>query len=168
MLEKSKYNNLIKSNAGFTLMEVFIAMSVLSIGVVGAFSVLPAMIKNQTMNADKFLASQIANEGMELVRNLRDNNFLTGQNWETGLTSCAIGDSCEIDYNDTAMQINDRFLQIDPSNGFYNYGVGPNSKFKRKITISTADPTLLNVKVRVSWNGKGSPFLIEENFYDWQ
>ncbi len=162
MLEKLKYNRLEK---GFTLMEVFIAISILSIGVVGAFGVLPAMIKNQTMNADTFLASQIANEGMELVRNLRDNNWLKEQDWKTGLTDCIGG--CEIDYNDVVLQNNlNRFLQKD-SNGFYNYETGSNSKFKRKITIQEIAP-ILNVKVEVLWSGNGSPFLIEENFYDWR
>lgn len=167
MLEKLKYNNLEK---GFTLIEVFIAISILSIGVVGAFGVLPKMIKNQAMNADAFLASQIANEGMELVRNLRDANWLLEQDWKTGLTICSGIDSCEIGYNDSALQVNDRLLQVN-SSGFYNYGSGPNSKFKRKITINTADPTLLNVKVKVLWklwNGSDSSFLIEENFYDWR
>ena len=162
MLEKLKYNNLEK---GFTLIEVFIAISILSIGVVGAFGVLPKMIKNQAMNADAFLASQIANQGMELTRNLRDSNWLKEQDWDTGLTAC--GSGCEIDYNDTALQTNqNRFLQKD-TNGFYNYETGANSKFKRKITIQEIVP-ILNVKVEVSWNGNGSPFLIEENFYDWR
>ncbi len=149
-------------------MEVFIAISILSIGVVGAFGVLPTMIKNQTTNSDAFLASQITNEGMEIVRNLRDSNFLAEQDWKTGLIgspNCVAG--CEIDYNDTLLVVNqNRFLKKD-SNNFYNYETGIDSKFKRKITIQEIG-LVLNVKVEVSWKGNGSPFLIEENFYDWK
>lgn len=164
MPEKLKSNN-IKSQRAFTLIEVFVAVSILSIGLVGAFSVLPVMIKNQSMNSDSFLASQIANEGMEIVRNIRDNNWLVERDWRNGLTAC--GGGCEIDYNDAALQVfQNRALKID-SNGFYNYESGVNGKFTRKITIVQAGDAL-DVKVEVFWNGKGSPFLTQENLYDWR
>jgi len=163
MREKLKYNKL--NNKGFTLIEVFVAISILSVGLVGAFGVLPVMIKNQSMNADSFLASQIANEGMEIVRNIRDGNWLLESDWKLGLTTCSGG--CEIDYNDISLvNYQNRFLKVN-DNGFYNYESGQNSKFKRKISILPVGD-YLNVKVEVFWNGKGSPFLIEENFYDWR
>ena len=162
MLGKLKFNN----KKGFTLVEVFVAITVLSVGVVGSFGVLPAMIKNQAMSSDIFLASQLANEGLELVRNLRDSNWLSGNDWDNGLMSCSL--MCEIDYNDTVLvAVNqNRFLKID-SNNFYNYESGTASKFKRKITIQKIG-VVLNTKVEVMWSGKGSPFLAEGNLYDWR
>ncbi len=126
------------------------------------------MIKNQTINTDVFLASQLANEGMELVRNLRDENWLKEQDWATGLDICPVGTGCEIDYNDIALVVNqNRFLKLDSDN-FYKYDFGQISKFKRKITTNKLDATTLNVRVEIFWNGKGSPFIAEENFYDWR
>lgn len=166
MQEKLKLN---KSKA-FTLIEVVVAIAILAIGLVGAYGVLPLIIKSQAINIDEFLASQIANEGVELTRNLRDNNWLLWlSDWKTGLKGCSLG--CEIDYNDTGFTVigeSGRFLQIDPTNGFYNYGLGTDSKFKRKITIIEDASGYLNTKVEVTWNGNGSPFILEENFYDWQ
>ena len=160
MLGKLKFNN-----KGFTLVEVFVAITVLFVGVVGSFGVLPAMIKNQAMNSDVFLASQLANEGMELVRNLRDTNWLSGNAWDNGLMNCSLG--CEIDYNDIVLVASgSRFLKID-SNNFYNYDSGKDSKFTRTIKVQKVG-VLLNVKVEVSWSGKGSPFLVEGNLYDWR
>lgn len=162
MLEKLKFRN---NKAGFTLIEVFVAISILSIGLVGAFGVLPVMIRNQSMNADSFLASQIAGEGMEIVRSIRDSNWLSENDWKIGLMACSGG--CELDYNDNALVVyQNRFLKLD-NNGFYNYETGKDSKFKRKITILQVGE-VLNTKVEVFWNGNGSPFLIEENFYDWR
>jgi len=169
MLEKLKFNKI--KEKGFTLIEAFVAISVLTIGVVGSFGVLPTMIKNQAINTDAFLASQIANEGLELVRNLRDKNWLLEQDWKTGLAViCSSG--CEIDYNDASLTASqNRFLKLD-SNNFYNYESGQNSKFKRKVIIQEITVQgvagVLNVKVEVFWNGKGSPFAAEGNFYDWR
>lgn len=159
-----KYNK----KGGFSLIEAFVAISILMVGVVGSFGVLPTMIKNQTMNADVFTASQLANEGMELVRNLRDNNWLLEQAWDGGLNICPASTGCEIDYNDPALVVSqNRFLKID-SNNFYKYdSTEKDSKFKRKITTQKTGE-ILNVKVEVFWNGKGSPFLAEGNLYDWR
>jgi len=166
MLEKLRFNK--KRKNGFTLIEVFVAISVLSIGVVGSFGVLPVMIKNQAINIDVFTASRLANEGMELVRNLRDENWLKEQDWAIGLDNCPAGTGCEIDYNDPALMVSqNRFLKLDSDN-FFKYDSGQNSKFKRKVTTNKINATTLNVKSEVSWNGKGSPLVVEENFYDWR
>ncbi len=150
---------------GFTLIEIIIAISVMTIGIVGSYAVVPVMVRNQAVNLDEFTASQLAHEAMEIVRNFRDTNWLSGFDWKTGLLACSSG--CEIDYNDTAFQTyQSRFLSIDAS-GFYNYESVNNSKFKRKIILQTGT-SILNAKVQVLWNGKGSPFEAEENFYDWR
>lgn len=150
---------------GFTLVEIMIAITVMTIGIVGSYAVVPMMVRNQAVNLDEFTASQLAHEGMEIVRNFRDTNWLADLNWETGLLACSSG--CEIDYNDTAFQsYQARPLKVD-ANDFYNYESGNDSKFKRKIILQTGTSTL-NVKVQVLWNGKGSPFEAEENFYDWR
>ncbi|MDD4989765.1 MAG: type II secretion system protein [Candidatus Pacebacteria bacterium] len=154
-----------KSGAGFTLIEIIIAITVMTIGIVGSYAVVPAMVRNQAVNLDEFTASQLAHEAMEIVRNFRDTNWLNDLDWKAGLLACSSG--CEIDYNDPGFSsFQDRFLQID-SNGLFNYGLGASSKFKRKIIIQEQGDAL-NVKIQVLWNGKGSPFEAEENFYDWR
>lgn len=157
----------LNKNKGFTLIEIMVAISIMAIGLVGAYSVLPMIIKSQAVNANEFLASQIANEGMELVRNIRDNNWLLGNDWTDGLTICSSG--CEILHNTPLSQISGspKLLRLAPAAGFYNYNTGPKSIFKRKITIQEISGHL-NVKVEVIWDGNGSPFVLEENFYDWQ
>jgi len=163
MLVKLKLNN--NKNKGFTLVEITIAIAVMTIGIVGSYAVVPMMIRNQTVNIDMFTASQLAHEGLEITRNIRDTNWLSDLTWKTGLLACSSG--CEIDYNDAGFSsFQNRFLQVD-TNGFFNYGSGTPSKFKRKVIIQEQGDAL-NVRVQVLWNGKGSPFEAVENFYDWR
>jgi len=150
---------------GFTLIEIMVAISVMIIGILGVYALVPHIISLSGANTDRFRAAQLAREGLELVRNIRDTNSLEGVAWDEGLTNCSGG--CEIDYNDSApVTYGDRYLKID-SDGFYNYENGQETKFKRKIII-TPNSNVLDVKVQIIWPGKDSPFEVEESLYNWR
>lgn len=157
-------------NKAFTLIEIIIAISVMTIGIVGVYALVPKIVSITGANINKFIASQLAREGIEIVRNIRDTNWLEEVDFDGGLTTCSGG--CEIDYDDSGFTAygGGRYLRIN-ANGFYNYepvsGTNPETKFKRKITI-TPNTDSLNVKVEISWSGKGSPFVVQENLYDWR
>jgi len=166
---QKKHNNRIFFSGfkqrGFTLIEILIAISVMTIGIVGIYTIVPNIIAVTGANTDKFIASQLAREGIELVRNIRDTNWLKGLSWDNGLTGCVEG--CEIDYNDSSLSpFMDRNLKVD-TDGFYNYQNGTDTKFKRKIII-TPNGDVLNVKVQIVWSGKGSPYETLENLYNWR
>jgi prepilin-type N-terminal cleavage/methylation domain-containing protein len=159
------FQSLKKKEKGFTLIEMLIAVSVMTIGIVGVYALVPQIISVTASNTDKLIASQLAREGMELVRNIRDTNWLKNANWDAGLTGCIGG--CEMDYNDSALSFfAGRKLKID-ANGFYNYESGNESKFVRKITITPSSDTL-TVKVEISWEGKYSPYSVTEKLYNWR
>ncbi|MCG2690012.1 hypothetical protein L6252_01900 [Candidatus Parcubacteria bacterium] len=137
-------------------------MFVFFIGIMGIFSLLTATMRSTKGAVDNFKASQLSQEGIELVRNIRDKNWLFYQDWRTDLQACALG--CEMDYNDAGLSnwLN-RSLKID-SNGFYNYETGSNSLFKRKITISQVSDAL-KVKSEVFWQNE--TFTTIDMLYDW-
>lgn len=149
---------------GFTLIEIMVAISVMTVGIVGVYALVPTVIRINAVNTNRFIASQLAREGIELVRNVRDENWLGQLNWSEGLTACL--DGCEMDYNDSSLlSFQNRFLKID-NDGFYNYETGTATIFKRKITIISQGDGL-NIKVQISWAREGSPLEVEENIYDW-
>jgi prepilin-type N-terminal cleavage/methylation domain-containing protein len=155
----------VSTKQSFTLIEIIVAISVMTIGILGVYALVPKVIGITSANTNIFIAYQLAREGIEIVRNIRDTNWLQGLAWNEGLTGCSGG--CEIDYNDSSLvSYQDRYLKVD-SNGFYNYETGKQTKFKRKIII-TPDTDILNIKVQITWSGKGSPFEIEENLYNWR
>ncbi len=148
---------------GFSLIEILIAISVMIIGIVGIYNIAPRTISWTATNIDRFIVSQLAREGLELVRNIRDTNWLKGENWNKDLAP----NDYEIAYNSGLSSFQDRFLKID-GDGFYNYQNGASTEFKRKITIaSTTDPEGIKIKSMISWSNNKS-FTIEENLYNWR
>lgn len=75
----------IKLNArGFTLIEVMVAVAVLSLGLMGAANLITFNISNSAKAINKTIATNLAQEGIELVRNIRDTNFLQVSNGAPG------------------------------------------------------------------------------------
>ena len=162
---------------GFTLMEAIVAIFVITAGIVGVLSLVTQTISSAIVSEDKLIAAYLAQEGIEIIRNIRDTNWIEAEtyfnDWNEGLTGCSGG--CEADY--TTSSILDptlpsynggRFLKID--GGFYNYTSGTDTKFKRKITIGSGPiADSLNVKVEVFWQEKGKTFNVpaQENLYNW-
>ena len=158
-----------QKSPGFTLMEVLVAIFLITVGVLGAMAVVNQTTTFIQVTSSRLVAAYLAQEGIEIVRNIRESNFLKihkeGEgNWDDGLTGCQAG--CEADYNDTALISADRYLKIDA--GFYNYDSGENTPFKRKIII-TPDTDILKVSVEVSWQERGRSHQVtaQENLYQW-
>jgi len=70
-------------NRGFTLIEVVIAVSILTIGVLAAFNVVQNITIYSKLTSSRLTATYLAQEGIELVRNQRDTNWLEGMDWGT-------------------------------------------------------------------------------------
>jgi len=148
---------------GFTLVELMLSITVMFIGVIAIYGLLSLVIDETAKSTDRFIASQLAREGVELVRNIRDRNLVQATDWLTDMEDCNTG--CEIDHDDPFPSLDaSRFLKKD-AQGFFNYEAGEDTKYKRRIIIAqVAD--YARVEVEVSW--PSNSFVIEEHFYDWR
>ena len=163
-----------KKNRGFTLVEVIVAIFVLAMGVVGIMNAIPSMISNLNLYTSKLTAFYLAQEGVEIIRNIRDSNWLQSGSWDNGLTACSLPNGCQVDYGDAGnpnpflVQDLGEKLNISES-GFYEYGGSSPSKFSRKIII-TPFTDGLKVEVVVYWDEKGkvASTSVEENLYNWR
>lgn len=105
--------NKLKSNNGFTLIELMITLAVFTIGISAALGLAMSNYNNSRDNLDKIIAANLAREGIELIRNVRDSNWLRVEaneistcggfcSWDEGLNVNT--NYVYIDYNDTFPQ----------------------------------------------------------------
>jgi len=154
-----------KENSGFTLLEVLTSVFVLVITSLTIFSLLSASIFSLSSLKDRFVAFYLAQEGIEIVKNIRDSNFLQGASWLSGIGT---GDK-QGDYSSTSLSpYSDTYLKQN-SSGFFQYGSGSDTKFKRKINVTQIYANRVRVTVEVSWMEKGRPqsFTLVEEITNW-
>jgi len=70
---------------GFTLLEVILAITILTIAVGGSFALISQTIAAVSVIQSKLIASYLVQEGMEIVKNIRDTNWLKNQPWDQNL-----------------------------------------------------------------------------------
>jgi prepilin-type N-terminal cleavage/methylation domain-containing protein len=63
---------------GFSLIEVAIAIAIISIGLITITSLFISNIKSEIRSKNKLIAIYLANESIEIVRQQRDNNWFSG------------------------------------------------------------------------------------------
>ena len=159
---------ILNKNKGFTFLELVIVFFVVTVGILGVFRFVSYPIFYSSLSKSRLTATYLAQEGIEIVRNLRDENWLNNKSWNDGLGA---GDY-RADYDDLVLFSDNvgRYLNIENLSGFYGYSGGTQTKFTRKITIDDTNPEFLKVSVEVNWKEKGkaqTPIIIQGNLYDW-
>ncbi|MBI1971508.1 MAG: prepilin-type N-terminal cleavage/methylation domain-containing protein [Candidatus Wildermuthbacteria bacterium] len=155
----------------FTLIEVLVAMFVVLVGAGGLFSLIYQTTSFSANPSSQLAASYLAQEGIEIVRNIRDTNFLKMHKglpaaWDDGLAGCASG--CEADFNDSALASYAGLL-LKIGGGLYTYDSGTDTIFTRKITVASGGTDALNVDAEVSWAEKGRTHSVKAatKLYNW-
>ena len=160
-------------NEGFTLVETIVAVGIITAGLVGILGLLSTSVAVGKDIRARHIAANLAQEGTEIVHNLRNTNWVKQQDtpatlWDDGLidgVSCAQYDST-VFINPCAAPT----LLFDSALGVYTYTSGTASLFSRTITIShdTDADTIGFVRVlsTVTWEGK--TIIAEDHLYDWK
>jgi len=80
-------NEFRKNQSGITLIETLVAASILIIGIVGALILTTYSIQVSEVSKQELIATNLAREGLEVVRNIRDTEWLDPSNpaWMDGI-----------------------------------------------------------------------------------
>lgn len=159
------------------MLEIIVVIFIFLTAIVGAYSVIQNFYASTIYSTNRLTALYLSQEGIELVKNIRDFNLVNeALDWKnniiSGIATCSNGIICKIDFNDLSLSSDTSpytYLRKDSETGFYNYDSGAIANFKRKIIItSNASPDYINVSAETEWyrNGvKAGSVKIEDNLY---
>jgi len=161
-----------KNKKGFTLIEVITILFVISLGMIGVLSLIVQNIQSQSLNKDTLIGYQLAQEGVELIRQVRDTNWREGRAWNTYL---AVGDYY-MDYTDIAPNPaptkNYGNLRQNSDGMYLNnplFVISSGTNFYRVISIQDRAPGILVVS-NVYWSdhGRNYVYTLEAALYNWR
>lgn len=174
---------------GFSFVEILVAIVIASTALTAIIALSVQNISAAQVTRDKFTAANLAQEGIEIVINLRSNNWLsypqttdanvdalTGEllHWRDGIvdgTFIAQFNSTSL----TAPNLNEERL-VRLNNGTYCHAVlagclnGSAVPFSRVISVSTINSHHIKVTSTVTWTYHNQPYsvTVEDRLYNWR
>lgn len=194
-----KFFNKIKLNSsGITLMEVMISVMILSVGIVGSIGLVSSSMSKFSSATNKIIATNLAQDGIERVRNVRDSNWrkeaadwkanIEGENPSSQTVRFFCGD---VEMNEkipsspadlaacgSACQV---YIYSDGTNQCYSDNYGAQTGYARaatnfyrlitveEVTVGSVDH--LDVTVNVKWTRNGQSYYLsplKESLYNWK
>ncbi|MFA5318512.1 MAG: prepilin-type N-terminal cleavage/methylation domain-containing protein [Patescibacteria group bacterium] len=165
---------------GFSMLEVIISLGIMTVGMMGIFSLIMQNHLVYNTNKNKFIAVELAQEGVELVRNYRDSNWLEGEAWDNEVENDGdyIIDAYSI-LDDSVDDIADARLYLDEDRKYVHTIVGNDpTPFYRLIQVTKEEPdavvcpagSCLKVRSWVEWNERGTnyDYYVDVLMYKWQ
>ena len=158
------------------------AMGVISVGFVGSLVLLSKSASQASLLKDRVIAAHLAEEGIELIRNIRDTNWLNpgSPGWRSGLGDTNNG---LVNYNEPFMteNANSDSWCLNWNGTHYKHATAPNyicnTTFKRHMILTTKSETIsgtnvdyLEVKSVVEWRERANnkSMTVIDHLYDWK
>lgn len=152
---------------GQLLIESGVAIGILVVGLLGVIGLLSRSLSLNNVVSSQYVASNLAVEGIEVVKNLIDANIIQYKPWNEGINS----GSYEVIFDSLVLDLNqDRFLLFDSTGNSYNYQTGQPTPFKRVIQITNIGSDEIKVNSAVNWQIRGGSYSInlEDHFFNWR
>lgn len=180
--------------SGFTLVETLVAITVLTIALVGPYVMAQGTLQSSYIARDELTASALAQEGIEYVREVRDSNFVYATHhtstlvWLAGLDGTAGGPNC---YTATACWVDpsgggtgtafagtcttaactDKPLYLSGSSIYtedLTVSGATLTKYARSVKFTSVSAQETQVTVTVTWNNHGTHSVtLVENLQNW-
>lgn len=171
-------NNFLKKEDGSLFAESMIAISLALVGLLGIISLLTVSIRHTNDSHARFVASFLAIEGVEVVKNIIDGYAAAGLSWNNVLSNVSQG-TYKVQYDSDGLVLDDgQYLNFNRADGIYHYGAGEETVYRRTVKVEheesnwgTENTTFIKVTSKVTWRILDRPEMSAEaisTFYEWR
>ena len=164
--QHSTFNIRHSAPRGFTLVETLVAISILLVAVVGPISLIGDAVHKIYYAKDQIIAINLAQEGIEAVRQKRDSDMLAGS--ASDIFSLANPSYYTVDASSAtplaASAVGQQPVYIN--GGFYTQGTAATpTQFTRLVTVSGTGTTERTVTSKVEWKTGNTPGMVTVTEY---
>lgn len=172
--------------SGFVLVEVIASIAILMLAIPAALTIASKSIFLAGYSKDQVVATYLSEEGIEIIRNKRDENMLGGIPWSNGFDSpsdCESPQRCRVDYGVSSPDpLIDKctggcslVLSVDTVSGAYAHqpvgGTWASTPFSRYVQTDNIPgvPNEIRVKSVVTYlsHGISKTVTMTENLTSW-
>ena len=170
------------NDSGFTLVETMVAISLLLLILIAAFSVSQSSIQSSIHARDQVVASFLLQEQIEYIKNVKDSNTLGGGEvfWLSGLEICFSdqGAGCAIDVVDaTVVDCNASVCRLYKNNSTDDLGIysptehtgWSESIYSLLVSINVSDD-IATIVTTISWEdprAQDREISFTQRMYNW-
>ncbi len=158
-----------KNISGYILIECMVAMTILTVGLMSVFSLLSRSLSSNRVVANRYQATYLAAEGIELVKGIIEDNAIKDLSWNTYLNEGEF----ETEFpGDILEPYSGKVIKFDDTTKSFNYEDGKDTPFTRKIILTfLGSGNEIKVESIVDWVSRGSAnykVKLESHFFDWR
>lgn len=152
---------------GFTLIEALVALVVLTMALGPALVLSSNISSTASVIRNNLIAANLSQEGVEVVRALRDANWYNGLAFDSGLAD----GTYRIEWNSDALIALGGNPALKLNAGLYNYSSGTDTIFYRTISITKLNSEELKIISSITWTERAnSPrgVTTESHLFNWK
>ncbi|MBI2013261.1 MAG: hypothetical protein HYS87_00255 [Candidatus Colwellbacteria bacterium] len=158
-----------KNRGGQLLVEAVIALTLVTIGLLGIFSLLSNSFGMHRVATNQYIASTLAAEGIEVVKNIIDRNaLLDGVAWNSGISN----GSYEVDYTSEELTAaSGQILKFEEARGYGYWAGGEKTIFTRTVVVENLSDDEIKVNSIVEWRDRSRLDMevnVEDRFFNWR
>lgn len=164
------------------MIETIVALTIIIAGLGGAVTLVTYSLRSSETTMHRLIAQNLAAEGLEVATNIRDSNYLAGDDFDLGLnggaddTAIAVFDEAtnvwSLDFDVSALSETGAILF--QQGGVYRQASsavsGAPSPYRRLLTIDTGTADRLNITSTVQWLERGNikQIALERSLFNWR